>query len=63
MPAVLPVNRGGAHPDGVVAAAQDPWEHPSMVAQREKAVSYAAKRAATKEGQNTRLLHVGIIIM
>ena len=54
--AVLPVN-------GVAAAAQDPWEHPSMVVQREKAVSYAAERAAAKQHQNIRVLGIGLFML
>ena len=53
---MLPVN-------GVAAAGQDPWEHPSMVAQREKAVSYAAERAVAKQRQNIRVLRIGLFML
>ena len=52
-----------APPGGVAAAVQDPWEHPGMMAQCEKAVSYAAERAAAKQRQNIRVLRIGLFAL
>ena len=52
-----------APPGGFAAAVQDPWEHPGMMAQCEKAVSYAAERAAAKQRQNIRVLRIGLFAM
>ena len=53
--------QASARPDG--AAPAQPWDHPNMMAQCEKAVSYAAERAAAKQHQNIRVLRIGLFAM
>jgi len=57
----LALAQASARPDG--AAPAQPWDHPDMMVQCEKAVSYAAERAAAKQHQNIRVLRIGIIMV
>ena len=57
----LALAQASARPDG--AAPAQPWDHPNMMAQCEKAVSYAAERAAAKQHQNIRVLRIGLFAM
>ena len=41
---------------------REPWEHPSMVAQRKNAVAYAVARAAAKLWQQQRVMALGLFV-